>query len=68
MKRVKKTTLDCAMDWVRDHGYDFYDQFTAREWELAKLVCELMDPPWGYNEEPLKYRAAVKKAYEILEN
>lgn len=56
-KRIKKTTLDCAIDWVQVHGWDFWQQFSAREWHLAELAVSAMRN--GYN-----YRAAVKWAYD----
>ncbi|MDR3597081.1 hypothetical protein [Clostridium sp.] len=30
-----------AVDWVKVHGYDFYNQFSTEVWDNAKRFCEL---------------------------
>lgn len=56
IQKIKKSTLDCAIDWVRTHGWDAWGQFTEYEWHIATLVANYMD-------NGINYREAVHRAY-----
>lgn len=45
---MKKYTMDFyyrvkgAMDWLKAHGYDFWNQYTTKEWVVAKITRDYM--------------------------